>query len=124
MLNVQGVARKHKRNQHRIVSQPGEQKKHVKTHAHTEHKNTDKCNQRLDGCSCHGATHSITAQDRVGMVADTGDDPSFHTHSPRAARGAVMALPLNAEGVTNADAAPRSTTRRKANSFIFAGRLE
>lgn len=42
-----------------------------------------------------------------------------HTHSPRVARGAVMALPLKAEGVTNADAAPISTTRRNANSFIF-----
>lgn len=42
-----------------------------------------------------------------------------HTHSPRVARGAVMALPLNAEGVTNADAAPISTTRRNANSFII-----
>lgn len=32
-----------------------------------------------------------------------------------------MALPLNAEGVTNADAAPTSTTRRNANSFMFFG---
>lgn len=49
---------------------------------------------------------------------------SMHTlskHSPRVARGAAKALPLKAEGLTNAEAAPMSTTRRNANSFILLG---
>lgn len=41
------------------------------------------------------------------------------SHSPRVARGAAIAVPLNAEGATKPDTAPMSTTRRKANSFIF-----
>lgn len=43
----------------------------------------------------------------------------YPTHSPLVVRGAAIALPLNAEGVTKADAAPRSTTRRNAKSFIL-----
>ena len=35
------------------------------------------------------------------------------------ARGAAIAVPLNAEGATKPDTAPMSTTRRKANTFML-----
>ena len=66
------------------------------------------------------ATHPHEARSNIVTQIDSPAQGSpVEEGLPREARGAVMAEPVKAEGVTKAEATPTSTTRRNANSFIF-----
>lgn len=104
----QSTPQKHARNQNQTHNKLILNKQtHARVHA-----------KRHGPCRSHACHSKSVRSARPSTTVQLAQPPS---HSPRVARGAAIAVPLNAEGATKPDTAPMSTTRRKANSFILEG---